>query len=111
MKTVPPSLLSSRHLPDFIALSLVGLLQAAFVAWLLRDAGRRARVALIAAWAVSGASLAFGFLLRFARVATHLPLWFSGWGRGLAMLWGFFSVLAMAVYAVSRVCAASAGGA
>src|SRR5579863_8049645 len=101
MRAVLSFLFSSRHLPDFIALSMVGLLQTVFVAARMRGAGRRARTVLVVGWALSASVLAFGFLLRFARVATRFPPWFSGWGRGLVMLWGFFSVLTMAVYAVS----------
>ncbi|HEY4364335.1 MAG TPA: metallophosphoesterase [Bryobacteraceae bacterium] len=103
MKTVLSVLFSSRYLPDFLVLSLVGVLQTMFAADLLRGVGKKARAAVIVAWAVSAVVLAFGFLLRFARVARHFPLWFSGWGRGLAMLWGFFSVMMIVVYVVSHV--------
>jgi uncharacterized protein len=100
-------LFSSRHLPDLLALSLVVLLQTVFVVVMLRGAAARAgawaQAALIAAWAASSAALAFGFLLRFYRVARHFPVWYEGWGRGLAMLWGFFSVLMIAAYVVSQV--------
>jgi hypothetical protein len=101
MKTVPSYLFSSRYLPDLIALSLVGVLQTMFAVDLLRGAAKRHRAAVVAGWALSLAVLTFGMSLRFARVSTHFPLWVSGWGRGLAMLWGFFSVLIVAVYAVS----------
>jgi uncharacterized protein len=103
MKAVLPSLFSSRYLPDFIALGLVVVLQAMFAMDIARGAGRRRRAVVAAAWAVSAAAIAFGFLLRFARVATHFPLWFSGWGRGAVMLWAFFSVLMLAVYVISHV--------
>ena len=103
MRAVLSSLFSSRYLPDLIVLSLVGVLQTMFVADILRGAAKTWRTAALAAWAVSIAVLVFGFLLRFARVATHFPLWFSGWGRGLAMLWGFFSVMMIVVYVVSHL--------
>ena len=104
MRTVLTFLLSSRVAPDFIALCLVGLLQTAFVAALLRGvAGRKTRSALVGAWVLSGFVLALGFTLRFHRVASHFPVWFAGWGRGLMMLWGFFSLLLMAAYIVCQV--------
>ena len=78
MKAVLSSLFSSRHLPDLIVLSLVGVLQAIFVIDLLRGAGSKWRGAVIGAWVVSLAVLAFGFLLRFDSVTMAFPRWFSG---------------------------------
>jgi predicted MPP superfamily phosphohydrolase len=100
------ALFSARVLPDFIGLSLVALLQSAGVFVILMGPAARARkpvrYSILAAWAVSMVVLALGFMLRFARVARHFPEWFAGWGRGLAMLWAFFSVLMLAAYAISR---------
>lgn len=100
------ALFSARVLPDFIGLSLVALLQSAGVLAILMGPAARARkparYSMLAAWAVSMVVLALGFVLRFARVARYFPEWFAGWGRGLAMLWAFFSVLMLAAYAISR---------
>jgi len=107
MKTVLSFLLSSRHFPDFVTLSLIGLLQTAFVLIMLRGpvrrAGRRVRTAWITGWAASLVILALGFFLRFNEVSEYFPLWFAGWGRGVILLWGFCSVLMMGAYGVSRL--------
>jgi len=67
----------------------------------------------MAAWTASLLVLALGFLLRFGRVARHFPVWAAGWGRGVAMLWAFLSVLMAAAYAlgwlISRVAERSNG--
>jgi uncharacterized protein len=104
------SLFAYRHLPDLIALSLVTLVQTIFVAWLVfRGPAARAsvgvRLGIIAAWAVSAAALALGFLLRFGRVSRLFPLWVAGWGRGTVFLWGFLSLLTMATYTLGRLLA------
>ncbi len=105
------SLLTSRHLPDLIALCLVILVQTAFAWAMLRGpagpsigrASKHLRAGIIAAWAASAAALTLGFLLRFTRVARHFPAWASGWGRGSAFLWAFLSVLTVAAYALGRL--------
>ncbi len=100
------ALFSARTLPDFIGLSSVALLQSVGVLAILAGPAARARkparYSILAAWAVSMVVMALGFMLRFARVARYFPEWFAGWGRGLAMLWAFFSVLMLAAYAISR---------
>lgn len=101
------SLLSSaRYLPDIAALAVVCLFQSAGVLQLLKGpaAGWRApaRRTLTAALGISLALVAFGFLLRFDRVARLFPPWLSNWGGGLLMLWAFFSVLMFMAYALAR---------
>ncbi len=100
------ALFSARTLPDFIGLALVCVVQSLGVLAILMGPAARARksvqYAIVAGWAVSMGVLALGFMLRFARVAAHFPLWAASWGRGLAILWAFLSVLMLAAYAISR---------
>jgi predicted MPP superfamily phosphohydrolase len=100
-------LFSARSLPDFIGLSVVALLQSVGVLALLMGPAARARkpvrYSIVAVWAVSVGVLALGFMLRFARVAGRFPEWVGTWGRGMAILWAFLSVLLLAAYAISRV--------
>ena len=97
----------SRYLPDLVALCVVTLAQSAGLLAILRGpaagAGKVVRRALVSAWAASLAVLVLGTVLRFARVARYFPSWFSGWGRGIAILWAFLSLLMLAAYALSRV--------
>lgn len=65
--------------------------------------GPKGRVWLVSGWALSVAFLSLGFLLRFHRVAVHFAPWFASWGRGLAILWAFFSMLMLAAWGVSRL--------
>ncbi len=65
----------------------------------------RLRSGIKAAWAVSVAVMALGFLLRFARVERHFPEWVSGWGQGAGMLWEFLSVLTIAAFVLGRLAA------
>lgn len=100
-------LFSARYLPDMFGLMVVGAIQFAGVLAILAGPAARARrstrVGIIGVWAVSQVVLVLGLLLRFGRVARHFPLWVSGWGRGAAFIWAFFSVLMLAGYGVSRL--------
>ena len=94
--------LYSRYLPDLIALAALVLLQAAG-AWLLRRGlPQRFHRPIRLVFAASAGVAVLGFLLRFARVTRHLPLWASGWGRGLAITWSFLSVLLIGAYLLAR---------
>jgi predicted MPP superfamily phosphohydrolase len=95
-----------RYIGDLVALCIV-LLTHVLCAWILwrwteAPAWMRRPGWLQRAWprrvipplfGVSGVVVLFGFLLRFGRVNHHFPLWFAGWGRGIAMTWAFLSVL------------------
>ncbi len=59
----------------------------------------------MAAFAVSAAAVVTEFLLRFDRVARHFPAWALGWGRGIAELWAFLSVLLAGSYALAMLVA------
>jgi uncharacterized protein len=99
-------LLDIRNLPDFILLSTVILVQVTGAVLLLWGPGRlrvsRMRWAVIAASAISSLTLMLGFLLRFARVNTRLPLWWGGWGRGVIFVWAFLSVFLVVAILISR---------
>lgn len=100
------SLFSARYLPDLIGLSVVMLVQTATAAAILLEpsarASQRLRLGIVAAWAVSIAVLTLGFLLRFGRVARHLP-WMPVWAGGVAFLWAFLSLMMAAAYALGRL--------
>ena len=108
-------LFTIRDLPDAIALCFVTLVQTACAWALLRERAaresERVRAAIATAWTVSVCALVLEFILNFGWVARHFPAWVLGWGRGLAILWAFLSVLLAAAYAfgwaVARVAAAS----
>lgn len=101
-------MLAARHLPDLIALGLVILVQSVAVWSILRgQPSRPLRSTLLAAWFVSIYVLSFAYLLRFAWVAQFFPDWVAGWGRGVAFLWAFFSVLLVFSYAFGRLVARS----
>ncbi len=89
-----------------ILLTTVVLMQvcgAALLIWGPRGVRSwRVRWMVIAATTSSGLILMLGFLLRFARVNTHFPAWWSGWGRGLIFAWAFVSVLLIASVLISR---------
>jgi uncharacterized protein len=114
---VPASSFASRYLADLIALCIVALVQTAVARAILRrpsaQDSKYVRSGIMAAWTASLLVLALGFLLRFGRVARHFPVWAAGWGRGVAMLWAFLSVLMAAAYAlgwlISRVAERSNG--
>lgn len=100
-------LFASRHLPDLIAVSVVLLLQAVGLFWILRgpaaDAPRWVRRAI---WMCAGGSfvvVSLGFLLRFFRVAKHFPPWWSSWGRGLIIAWALLSLVWLMAFAISRL--------
>lgn len=102
-------LFTTRHLPDLAFLCLVILVQAACLLAFLRGPTVRAslgiRRACMAAFAVSVAAVVTEFLLRFDRIARHFPAWALGWGRGIAELWAFLSVLLAGSYALAMLVA------
>jgi predicted MPP superfamily phosphohydrolase/diadenosine tetraphosphatase ApaH/serine/threonine PP2A family protein phosphatase len=97
----------ARSLPDVAAFGGVLLLQAIGVSWVLRgparNAPRWARSSIIAVTLASMAIVMFGFLLNFARVTRHLPLWWLAWGRGVIMGWAMLSSLLVIAFGVSQV--------
>lgn len=100
------ALLDVRYLPDLILLGIVLTIQAVGAALLLwGPIALRSRIARAAAGGgavVSCAILILGFLLRFARVNRHFAPWWSGWGRGLILVWAFLSVFLIAAILISR---------
>jgi uncharacterized protein len=104
-------LVATRYLPDLFEVCIVMLAQTAVVWAILRDpagppigrASKHLRSAIVAAWAVSIAVLALGFLLQSGRVARHFPEWAAGWGRGGASLWAFVSLPMAAAYGLGRL--------
>jgi len=104
-------MLSSRYLPDLVALCIFWFLQSlpALALWFspaARASGglfSRRRLLIIAAWAASGGLATLGFTFRFRRVAHFLPGAWGNWVRGLAMLWALFALLMIAVYAVASL--------
>ncbi|MGH9591739.1 MAG: metallophosphoesterase, partial [Bryobacteraceae bacterium] len=96
---------SGRYAADLAALIVVLAIQA-FGAWLLwrRSSSRSARRAIVTGMLVSYAVLGFGFLLRFDRIGEHFSPWWPSWGRGLAVMWGFLSVLWSGALLISRWC-------
>jgi predicted MPP superfamily phosphohydrolase len=106
-------LFTIRDLPDLLAVSFVILVQSA-CAWLvLRESAawgwKGARAAILSVWTVSAAVLVLAFLLDFSRVEKLFPEWVLGWGRGLAVLWAFLSVLLCASYALGWALERAAG--
>jgi len=99
-------LLDIRNLPDFILLTAVILVQVTGAGLLLRGPARlrllRMRYALFVGTVISVVVLMAGFLLRFARVNRHFPVWWSGWGRGLIFAWALLSVFLVAAMLISR---------
>jgi uncharacterized protein len=122
-----PFLFTIRHLPDAAALCFVLLVQT-LCAWALRreavlqeppspaasgqgaQDSKRLRAGIAAAWAVSAAALVLGFLLDFPEIERHFPHWVPGWGRGIAVLWAFLSVLLAGCYAAGWVLARLVAG-
>jgi len=106
MRQVQRAFLDVRYLPDMIMLAMVLAIQASGAGLLLWGPGavryHRARVAIVTGAVLSGLVLILGFLLRFARVNRHFPLWWGGWGRGLILTWAFTSVLLVAAILISR---------
>lgn len=100
------ALLDVRYLPDLILLGIVLTIQmggAVLMLWgPLALQSRIARALAAAGAMVSCAILILGFLLRFARVNRYFPLWWSGWGRGLILVWAFLSVFLIAAIIISR---------
>ena len=100
------ALLDVRYLPDLILLAIVLTVQAGGAALLLwGPVALRSRIARAAAGGgalVSCAILILGFLLRFARVNRYFTPWWSGWGRGLILVWAFLSVFLIAGIIISR---------
>jgi predicted MPP superfamily phosphohydrolase len=100
------SLLDVRYLPELILLIAVLLVQGAGAALLLWGPGAarsvRARWAVVLGLLTSASILVLGNLLRFARVSRHFSDWWPSWGSGLALVWGFISVLLVAALAISR---------
>lgn len=105
-----------RYIGDLIGITIVLLIHVLCAcmlwrwieppAWLRRHAWfERAWPRRIVPWVIgcSAAVVVFGFLLRSARIARHLPPWFGSWGRGIAVTWAFLSVLIAIALMVSRV--------
>jgi uncharacterized protein len=95
MEEVPTPFL--RALPDLIVLCLVAAAQSVGALWLLRGFGanwpHRAKSCVIRGTVSSIALLVCAFLLRFVRIAKHLPIWLPSWGRGLVIAWALLSML------------------
>lgn len=106
-------LFTVRNLPDVVALSFVTLAQAAWVRALLKEQWAResqhARRAILAGWSASMTVLLAGFLPVFTSIDRLFPAWAEGWGRGIAILWAFLSILLAASYAVGRAITGMAG--
>jgi len=90
-----------RSLPDLAILTLVLLMQAGAVYFLLRLSSRKwIRWLILAFGAVSGIVLVFGFLLMFVRVARFFPSWTASWLRGSALIWAMLSVLWLVAWGI-----------
>jgi predicted MPP superfamily phosphohydrolase len=100
------SLLDVRYLPELILLITVLLVQAAGAGLLLwsRSAGvsSRMRRVVLLGLLTSGSILVLGYLLRFVQVSRHFSNWWPTWGSGIALVWGFLSVLLVAALMISR---------
>jgi len=104
-------MLSSRYLPDVVALAIFWFLQSlAALAFLFGPAAResggaswRRRSWIVAAWAASGGLATLGFMFRFRRVANFLPNRWGNWVHTGAMLWALFALLMITAYAVSAL--------
>ncbi|HEX5431401.1 MAG TPA: metallophosphoesterase [Bryobacteraceae bacterium] len=99
-------LLSSRYLPDLAVLATVWLAQLAWLRLILNGpaTGWRASAkrALAGACGISLILVTFAVSLRYHRVASHFPLTWADQGRGILMIWAFFSVLMFAAYVLVR---------
>jgi uncharacterized protein len=100
-------LFTIRNLPDALAVCFVMLVQTACARALLRERAaresKRVRAGIMAAWTVSAALLALGFLLSFGEIGRYFPHWVHGWGRGLTVLWALLSILLVSSYALGRM--------
>ncbi len=85
-------------------MSLILLLQAAGIWWLLRVPAAGAppwvRRGILLLGIFSFAIENFASLLRYNRVSKYFPEWFGGWGRGLVICWALFSLLILLAVAV-----------
>ncbi|HEY2845035.1 MAG TPA: metallophosphoesterase [Bryobacteraceae bacterium] len=95
-----------RYLPDMLSLGIVVAIQCIGAVLLLWGPAavksRLAQAAVVGGALVSCAFLTLGALLRFARVSSRFPPWWTGWGRGLILTWAFLSVFLIAGTIVSR---------
>ncbi len=85
-----------RALPDLVVLIVSLLGQITGVVWLIgwrfAGASRRTKGLIAAGGALSMAVSMLTFMLRFHRVARHVPGWWISWGTGLAITWAMLSL-------------------
>jgi predicted MPP superfamily phosphohydrolase len=98
------SFLVSRFFPELAVLTVILVLQAIGIWWILvgpaRNVSQWARRAILSATVISFGIETFGSLLRFHRVARYFPRWMPGWGRGLVMAWAIVSLMSLAAFMV-----------
>lgn len=94
-----------RYLVDLLLLATVVSVQVAGARmFLAMTASPAVRSLLVWGTGLSLASLVFALSLRFSFITQFFPEWVPGWGRGVVILWAFFSVLLIcAIALVQRI--------
>jgi predicted MPP superfamily phosphohydrolase len=97
----------TRSIPDLIGFSGAIAIQLFGARWLLLGPAAKAqrwlRTTILSLTAASIAILTFGFLLNFARVSVHVPIWWVSWGRGMILGWGMLSTLLIVAFGISQL--------
>ena len=97
--------LLTRIWPELLVLMIVLAGQTAGALWILfrpPSVGRKTRIVIAAAACLSLTGMMLGFLLRFSRVARHVPSWAPGWGRAVLITWGMLSLMWLAALVAAQ---------
>lgn len=103
------SLLSALYLQDLVITLLIAAVQALGAYLLLRGPARNAspKIQKGIRWTaiISIALLLIAHLLLYEVLAQYFPRYWTGWGRGLVLLWGVMSALWLVAYGLTGLLA------
>jgi predicted MPP superfamily phosphohydrolase len=101
------SLLGALYLQDLVVTLLLALAQSLGAYLILkgpaRDASATARRVIVLTAIISVALLAVAHVLLYESLAQHFSRFWTGWGRGMVLLWGVLSVLWLAAYGLTEL--------
>ncbi len=101
------SLLGALYLQDLLVALFIAAAQILGAYLILRgpasQASALARKRIIFVTRLSVALLAIDHVFLYEPVARHLPRFWTGWARGMVLLWGVLSIVWLAIYGLTRL--------